>query len=429
MLTFYQQLIIFLALFLPFSFALNPTPTIDLNITKIIIPFIFIVWLYSALWHKKIFLDIRPQFWLLIIFLFFSGLSLLWTNYFPGAIRKIIFFLSTVPIIFPFYNAQKNKYFLPSFFKATIFSASLLASISLIPFVAQFFIPLEQIVDFFRSFITPFFLGQSLAELVNKYPSWLVNISGKTTLRTFGTFPDPHLFSLYLSMILPIAFYYQQQTKKFFYYLSVTIILAAIITGFSRASYLSVLTGGLFLFLNSQPSRIIKKNFLKILFLFNFILLCIIIPNSPISRFTSSFNIHEGSNQGRLAMWLVAIKSISEHPFLGSGLSSFGNNLDTNFGLRNPIYAHNLFLDFGAETGIINMTILVLLLISPVIYHSKLKQKHSPFSKYLATSFLIFLVHSLFETPFFSVHVFPLFLMLLSIENTKSSNNDKKFFH
>ncbi len=472
---------ILLPLILTFSFALSPAPTVDLNILKIIIPALFMGWLINSMANKKIVIDHRLRFWLLLTFLFIIFISILWTPAPIPAFRKILFFASTIPIYFVFYQAQQNKKFLLRFLKILIVSTFFASLLALIPFVLQFIIGLNPVLNFLRQSIAPFFLGHSLANLVNQYSSWLVNISGHTILRTFGTFPDPHLFSLYLAMVLPLTLYFYQKTKQKKYLFYFLIILLTILLSFSRGAYLSLIIGGLFLFLTNRPFNLLRKHLLFFYSLFIIILFLIIIPNPLTNRLSSSFSIQEGSNNGRLEMWLVALNTIEKHPLIGVGLAGFADRLDSSLGIRNPIYAHNLLLDFGAETGIFNMFILLFLITSPIIFYltnrffvpvfinqtkiykstpnpsfekggesrkstsnhplkkgggakATLKNQISSMntastklitnpkiptdqtlSKYLALSFLIFFVHSLFETPFFSIHVFPLFLILLAI--------------
>jgi O-antigen ligase len=428
----YQKLLLILIFFIPFSFALSPTKGVDLNILKILIPLLFLLWLAHSLITKKVLLDNRPRFWLLITFFLLVFLSFFWTIAPTNALRKILFFLTTLPLYFTFYQAQQSPVFIKKFFSVLSFSVFLSSLLALIPFALQFIIGLNPVLNFLRQFIAPFFLGHSLANLVNQYSSWLVNISGQTILRTFGAFPDPHLFSLYLSFSLPLIFYFYLITKQKKYFLYIFTILMAILFSFSRAAYLSLLAGGFFLFLTSRPGQLIKQKIFSFYLLFNLILFLLIIPNPIFSRFTSSFNLQEGSNSGRMEMWLTALQIINQHPLLGIGLGGLAEYIDSSFGIRNPIYAHNLFLDFGAETGIFAMLILFLLILSPLILFLKnfIQTKQIPFlqskniqenlllQKILATAFLIFFIHSLFETPFFSIRVFPLFLMFLSLKTT-----------
>jgi O-antigen ligase len=432
----YQKSLLILTFFIPFSFALSPTESVDLNILKIIIPLLLLLWLAHSLTTKKLLLDNRPRFWLLITFFFLTFLSYFWTIAPANALRKIFFFTTTLPLYFIFYQAQQSPNFIKKFFPALSFSVFSLSLFSLIPFIFQFIIGLNPVLNFLRQIIAPFFLGHSLSNLVNQYSSWLVNVSGQTVLRTFGPFPDPHLFSLYLSFSLPFVLYLYIITKRKKYLFYSTTILTTILLSFSRAAYLSLLVGGIFLFLTSQPSQIIKKKVFSFYLLFNLILFLLIVPNPLFSRLTSSFDLQEGSNSGRIEMWLTASQIIKQRPLQGLGLGGLAEQIDSSFGIRNPIYAHNLFLDFGAEIGVFAMFILFLLILSPLILFLKNFIQNKQFyslnpnnlqenlllQKFLATAFLIFFIHSLFETPFFSIRVFPLFLIFLSF-NTEGNSS------
>ncbi len=415
---FYQKLLILLGFVIPFSFALSPTETIDLNILKLYIPIVFIFWLAHSLSRKKIILDTRPRFWLLFTFLFIVFISISWTTSSESAVRKLLFFISTVPLYFVVYVASLNNSIKDTFLKSLFWGAFFTACIAIIFFILQFTIGLNSTLNFLRIHIAPIFLGNSMTLLVNQYSSWLVNISGKTILRTFSTFPDPHLFSLYLSMLFPIGFYFYKKSSQIKYLIFSLVILIAISLSFSRAAYLAIIIGCSFLFFTSISKNFLKKKILTIYTILIFLFFLLIIPNPLISRFQSSFNLQEGSNNGRIEMWQVALKNIQEKPFLGLGLGGFADKLNHSLGIRNPIYAHNLFLDFGAETGIFNAIILLLIVLSPILFYLNHKNTLSSnnLSKFIATSFIIFFVHSMFETPFFSIRVFPLFLILLAID-------------
>ena len=426
----YQKLIFFLAFFIPFSFALSPKPTIDLNILKIAIPLLFITWFLECLANKKIVLDQRPRFFFLSTFLLLILTAFLKSEEKTIALRRLLFFLSLLPLYFPLYQAQKNKLFVSRLLSFLFFGAVLESIIALLIFTTQFFLPLNSLLTFLQEKWAPIFLGHSLANLVSQYSSWLVNISGHTVLRSFGTFPDPHLFSLYLAMILPLGLYLQKKNSSAnlfssLYFWGNLIIMAGVLTSFSRGAYLALFSGLFFLFLFSQPLKIVKKYFTVSLVIIILLFLTTLIPNPLTARLKSSFDFQEGSNSGRMAMWQKALTEIKKHPYSGLGLGGFAIQINDSLGLRNPAYAHNLFLDFSAETGLINGLVVVLLIFSPIFHfifrrlQSRHKFSNHSLTKYLATSFLIFFVHSLFETPFYSVRVFPLFLILLSLEATK----------
>ena len=105
--------------------------------------------------------------------------------------------------------------------KALVWGGALAALLGIFQFFGQFFWGLERVYKFWADFVAVPFLGVSVAKEVLKNPSWLVNISGATYLRATATFPDPHMFSLFLGMILPLAAGIYLKTKKISIYIAV----------------------------------------------------------------------------------------------------------------------------------------------------------------------------------------------------------------
>jgi len=62
----------------------------------------------------------------------------------------------------------------------------------------------------------------------------------------------------------------------------------------------------------------------------------------------------------RLAIWRVVPRIVSDYPVLGTGLSTFGHAYARHVppppGLGPPPHAHNIFLNFAAETGVLGLT-------------------------------------------------------------------------
>ncbi|MEA1925940.1 MAG: O-antigen ligase family protein [Patescibacteria group bacterium] len=215
-------------------------------------------------------------------------------------------------------------------------------------------------------------------------------------------------------MLIPISFYLFSLTKKRFFLAAAIIMFSASILSFSRASYFSLAAGTLFFVYTSSGYSFIRKYFAAVILVALLVILIVITPNPLTNRFISSLNVNEGSNSGRIAMWTTAIQGIREYPWKGVGIGNFSYYVDPEITVRNPIYAHNIILDFGVETGILNALILIVLILSPVALYFR---KQKPLNLAIAVTFIIFLAHSMFETPFFSVRVFPLFCILLALNN------------
>jgi len=389
-----------------FSFALNPSPNIDLAVVRILVPLFFLGWLFRGLLRKKLLIDTRFRSWLLVFILLFSLSSVLWAENTNKALLKILFLGSIFPVYWVAFSVFINKKKLCLFLKILFGGSVLLASMGLVQFFSQFIFGLD-FVFLIQSKITILFLGKNFSQTVLSYNSWLVNLNGKTVFRSIGVFPDPHLFSLFLNISLPIGVYLFKKEKKIYYAFGSLLVLITSLLTFSRAGYLSLLIAFLFFWIVFLR----KKNIWNIL-LALIIIVFFAIPNPIGSRFFSSFNFQDGSVSERLNLLESGIEITKNNPLSGVGIGNLSEELSPFSDQRTPIYAHNLFLDFSTELGLIaGLVVLVLILTPLVTFFRQPNELHF----LIAIIFTIVLIHSMFETPFYSVRLLPLILSLLAI--------------
>jgi O-antigen ligase len=140
--------------------------------------------------------------------------------------------------------------------------------------------------------------------------------------------------------------------------------------------------------------------------------------------------LSEGSNQGRLAVWAKAISISKEHPLLGVGLGAFSYEVNSLSEYRDPIYAHNLYLELLAETGIIGIGLFMAILFVAIqglrrgLFLSN--KKEALLSACLLGSFVWFLIHSFFEMPLYSPVILPLFFLLLAFSSLVEKENRER---
>lgn len=398
-------------LLLPFTFALNPTPGIDLSLSRVLAPVIFLVWLFQSLKDRSVLIDRRPRFWLFTVFLFLACISIFWAIDETRALKKILFLFPFFSLYFPVYDATRDLRLRTRMCKALFAGTFLAAVLGLFQFLLQFILGLQSALLLLAKTTVPFFQGANFGKLILEYPSWLVNINGRTIMRAFGSFPDPHLFSLYLNLALPLGIWLYLKEKRWWYLAGSTFIMLASLFSFSRAAYLSLAGGIIFFLMFSSILNVVRKK-PATFFLVGLVIFLVGITPNPISqRFYASFNIKEGSNSGRLAMWKKGLEITGHYPLTGVGLGNFSRYIEPQSEERNPIYAHNLLIDFASETGIFSALALLFALVAPII--DFLQTRTLP-KKIIAASFAIFLIQNIFETPFYSVHVFPLVITLLA---------------
>lgn len=454
------KLFLLFCLYLPFQIALNPAEGVDLASGRVFVLILALLWLISALKNRQVCVPARIQTALILSFLFLSAFSLLWAQNPDWGVRKLLFLLSVFPVYFvtaglrptviPSPAIQRDKlceeskktaldpstspstHFIRSGFaqddnfnikivKFLAWGAGLAAMVGLVQFSLQFIWGLNSLLKFWAGSVSPVFLGQAFSQAVLAYPSWLVNIGGETIFRAISTFPDPHMFSIYLGLTLPLALgLYFFSKKKIYLALSLVILLADLLT-FSRGGYIGLAAGLLFFLLVIIKNK--KLNPKKILVGFALALVFLtFIFKSPIgNRFLTSFNAKEGSNVGRIETWKEAV-GIIKNNLLGVGLGNYALERKATADYREPIYAHNLYLDIASETGIINAIIWIALIVFSMRSFVKKSEKNILWLGG-AASLVIFSVHSIFETALFSVQALPLLLIIIALSAAKTDEN------
>ena len=244
---FYYVFIAFCFL-LPFQFALNPAQEIDLAIVRIIVPLMFLGWVFLILKNKLNLEVIKNKItYLLGIFILLSIFSLYFSHNFSWSLRKIAFLLSLTPIYFIAISILCTKYRQRNIIISLVGGSVLLSIFGIIQFIAQFIFGIDSVYSFLAQNIAPFFLGNSFSKAVLTYPSWLVNSEGTTYMRVFANFPDPHMFSYYLGLLIPWSIALWATTvshKKIFFISSFLLILVDVLT-FTRGSYIALIASAI----------------------------------------------------------------------------------------------------------------------------------------------------------------------------------------
>jgi len=416
---FLEIFVSFFLFFLPFQFSLSPVSGFDLAVIRVLSLLIFFFWLIQSIKVKKILLPPPSILFFFLAFFLFSFSSVLWAENREWDVRKNIFFLSFAPLFIVFYATLLSSSMKDTIVKWLIYGSFLSAIIALVQFILQFIVGVPTLFDFWVQTILPFFLGQTFGGMVASYPSLLVNISGYTLMRAVGFFPDPHMFSLFLGMTLPLMFIFLQKAtrlhKKWWIGVGSTIFIADLLT-FSRGGYVGLLAGlGIVFFLFLTHYGVLQKYWLR--FLGGGILLFLVLFLSPVgTRFISSFSPTDTSNTERIRLWKESGTFILSHPILGSGLGNYPLVVKPSADYREPIYIHNLYLDIAGELGMTGLFFFLGFAFIPLFFAwRKWHYQKDIYSLAVSLSLCIFFFHSLFETAIFSVHILPLFFFLLAL--------------
>jgi O-antigen ligase len=417
------NLILFLAVYLPFQIALNPTEGIDLASIRVLILIIFLLWLAESLKNKKLIIKKNIQTGLIISFLFLNLVSVMVAKNTDWSVRKLLFLFSIFPLYFVATIVISNKGRMIKISRLLVFSGAAVSFIGIAQFFSQFIFGLEKVFKFWANNITIPFLGKTFSQAVLQNPSWLVNISGKTYLRATATFPDPHMLSFFLGLIIPIALalLLLEKRKILYGFLFVALLFGDALT-FSRGGYLGVFAGILAAIIIFWH-RIKKNHRSYLIALTGIFILTLAIPNPVSKRYFSSFDLKEGSNKGRIETWKQALEIVANHPITGVGIGNYPLEIKSTATYREPIYAHNTYLDIAAETGILNALVWIGLLISVIISFIK-KSKDSIIFPAFAIGLVIFSAHSLVETAIYSPVILTLLLLIISFNGLDKQNEE-----
>jgi putative inorganic carbon (HCO3(-)) transporter len=421
--------LILLIFYLPFQIALNIAPGFDVASGRALILMFFAVWLAKSLKSRKLIINFSLQTILLTLFLFLASFSILQSFESERAIRKLLVFYSVFPLYFIITSFVGDIRIIRKILLALLSGGFLLSLFALLQFSSQFAFGIDPVMNFFSIYIAPIFYGNTFGAEVISNPSWMVNVGGITLMRAFALFPDPHMFSFYLGLIIPILFSLiyahncgedrLSRHKSLLVAVFFLMLLSELLT-FSRGGYLGLAFSSLvMLALLWKRFSICQKRFWISLSSLS-ILSVSLVDSSVFSRFLSIFNLKEGSNTERLKNWGEGYRVFSDNILSGVGIGNYSYYLDPLLSYRDPVYAHNLYLDLGAEMGIFALTVWGLLIVSTIWQLYKVsRNSDNDFLSFLSVgligSLVWFSVHAFFDTPIYSPQILSIFLIIISI--------------
>lgn len=408
---------------LPFQFALNPAPGVDLHLSRVFALALSLAWMASSLSQGTLRIPRSKETILIASFLFLSACSLLFVEDPSWGLRKLAFLLSFFPLFFVASHLFTYSHEASRFLFSLIVGSGLSAAVGIMQFCLPFFIGLDPSLKLWHETFLPFFSGAAASETVAKYSSMVANVGGANMFRASAFFPDPHIASFFWGMTAPIAIalaFVSRGLRQKVAILSGGILLLADILTFSRGGALALLIGTTLITLRFFLP-IIRRSAPLFLLIASIFLAIIVIPNPFSDRLVSIFDEQDRSISGRRAIFREATALILDHPIAGVGLGNYSSAVKPSADYREPRYAHSLFLDIAAETGIPNAIILFLLLLFPTLH--LFRYPTDPIRIGVLFSLLIFLTHALFETPIFSVHVLPLLLAFLALSSSDILRN------
>jgi putative inorganic carbon (HCO3(-)) transporter len=234
-------------------------------------------------------------------------------------------------------------------------------------------------------------------------PEWASSYTA-SNFRVYGSFGNPLNLTGYISTVgaLSIAMLPKQKLlyKRFFYLM---LIFGSVITLIVTGSKSSLILFGILLIKNKKIKFIIIN---LIIIVVGFYFVSKLGNNHVLERIFSIFNkISEGSNIDlqRHYVWLSSLEMIKDNPLIGVGLGNFAEIYNKSYFLygasteKSTFTAENMFLEIGAEVGLIGLIFIIILLVRAVClgykddnYHHHHYTTESISLKDLATAVLAF---------------------------------------
>ena len=418
----------------------------SLSFARVILIILFFKWLLSK---KKIkFGKIEILSILLLLVMIISILPAMDKI---TAIKKIIYLVNLGVLAVLVKSVVKNNETFKKISRAILISGGIVFLIALVQLISVYFFTIGGFWDWWADHVSYNFYGTNLQNIVKTNNAWFASSpSSSSVLRIFGSFTDPHSFSLYLLLVIPFMLVFaipfmqdkiregKISKQQVFWLAWIIISLFFIILSGTRGVWAGVifaLCGGTYcLFKKLNLSRIVSWIMTLLII---FILLIPIasaftaIPQFKengnvdaslvLKRLASILNFDETSNQGRVYIWKKSLESFTKHPLLGVGTGNFPIVLEQDVALAKAgSSAHNLYLNFLVENGIFAFILVVLIVLEILsTTFSVLKKDLSLDRRKLFTAMFIFMIwifgYSLFDIALTDERVFLLFLTILGL--------------
>lgn len=412
----FKLLLIFCA-YIPFQIALNPKEGIDLASLRVFVIILLLFWVFKGLKKRKIIILPAKETIFILLFLFFVIFSLFFASNPEWGLRKVFFIFSFAPLYFVIGGSVFREEQILSMMRWLTLGGFFAALIGIFQFFLQFFIGVDRLFLIWSKVIGVF-LGKSFSQAVLENNSWLVNLGGETVFRLISFFPDPHIAAFYFGMLVFVSmglFLENEDKKRKKVYLGIFIVLLlADFLTFSRGGYLGVLGASIFFGVFFLKEVEFKKlgRILAICVMMGVIVFAL----GPVrSRLLSSFDIAEGSNSERIKTWAQSLSVSKNNYWTGVGIGNYPLEIKPSALWREPIYSHNLYLDLLAESGLFGLLSWMALILGSLWSLLRWFLRDGNFVCLgIASSLVVFLVHSFFETALFSIHILTLLMIFIS---------------
>ena len=472
-----EESVLFVARSIPLFVALPITEQFDsLNMWRIIVALMFAKWFFSPERLHGLFTTLRAlgaqarvsitdaartawRRWrievLSVALFLIACLSLIGASDVMGGIKRILLFVN-LSMLFFVVRSVTTKESLRAISRNAVISGVLVAGVGLIQLLLAYTMNVDHFSEFWALTVNKTLYGTAWANIAIAANTWFAYYNGTIHLRMFSSFPDTHSFPLYLLMVTGFAITLLAfETKKVLRYalfvLIAVMMFEAVLSG-TRGIWASIIfpimfVGYVAVRKYARRSELAYASVPLVLFLISLPIAGIIF-NSPQFRFTgtaaekkvfaerikSIIDTEETSNQGRIYIWKATLHSMVAHPFLGVGIGNFPVVLALNpSAIKAGASAHNLYLNFFAELGILGFVASSVLIFELCRRAWLVFRRYDGMTRFFAFNVLLYLIwiiwYSMTDVAIFDERPFLLSMIfvgaLFAIEPKESSVSER----
>lgn len=254
------------------------------------------------------------------------------------------------------------------------------ASVILIKAIDNQFTQIFRIVFLFGLYESLVCISQSL-ELIQSQSQWF---------SITGTFPNPNITAMFLTLCLPSSRVVIKATKeknrRIYIAIGYVIITIAIIMLKCRTAYIGIgVMTIVFLFFSPNVKKYIQANRYKTIL----VIIACVIGITLVSNKT--YQIKKDSADGRLLIWKITLAMIIEKPLMGYGYGMFekeynqhqshyfaseATNAQEKANANHVNMGYNEYLEIATEGGLIGLFLFLGFIVSLVITYIKVPSNH-----------------------------------------------------
>jgi hypothetical protein len=211
---------------------------------------------------------------------------------------------------------------------------------------------------FARKFLSAWAAGGTVAALLSIAAIGMTPY-GRT--QTFHLGPNAFGTTMAVALVMVLGFSLEgPKRRRLLWMAAAVVVTGALILTWSRGAWLGALVGVIVLAAVSSTRRLGWR--LLVLALLIAAVLPFLVAQWEAQAPTRVSENPEDPNS-RLTTWGVALRIVTDHPILGTGLNTFGlayrRYKPPARRLGAPPHAHNIFLNFAAETGLVGLVAFV----------------------------------------------------------------------